>query len=428
MTVSQPLLANHQHLEKYRKFLPLALLLLGGCIGYAAFRPGGIVALSYLMPILWLFTKSRFQGGMLFFGYFIASARHIPGFSQVFFADTRYPLTYGILILFAAATLHAAPWAIVRIRRGGWYGLLGLIAVFALHLLPPAGLVSAFSPFMSAGWLLPGTGLIGLILLTMSYLAIYAFMQGERVFSTTVASIFVMAVLLANSQYQEPAPIKGIVALNTSLPGCGNLDKQDFGRVQTLIDMSEAAMDAGAKTVILPETVACREDGALSYYWAKMMKTQRESATMVMVGAMPIKLHSKGRIKLLDSALIFSDGDYIGKLNAYQPVPIGSWHPWSDPSYEANWLPRKRAPIVFSDEGLKSAGVLICYDELLPIPVLLEFAVHQPQVMIVMVNNWWDKEGPITDLFPDRWRDIQLLHGTSWARLYGVPMYRASNG
>ncbi len=89
------------------------------------------------------------------------------------------------------------------------------------------------------------------------------------------------------------------------------------------------------------------------------------------------------------------------------------WRRFGTGGVRLNWQPNR--PIEISAERV---CVLICYEALIPWPVL-SLLLHEPTIICLIANNYWTVGTPIAR--------YQLATVKSWSRLFGIPYLKASN-
>lgn len=95
------------------------------------------------------------------------------------------------------------------------------------------------------------------------------------------------------------------------------------------------------------------------------------------------------------------------------PVPIGMWKPLSDAGVPLNLA----GPGVLRIASQKAAA-LICYEQLLTLPVLTSMLRH-PTILVAVANDYWVKDTPVPR--------YQAAAVKSWARLFHLPVICAAN-
>ena len=96
------------------------------------------------------------------------------------------------------------------------------------------------------------------------------------------------------------------------------------------------------------------------------------------------------------------------------PVPVGMWRPFgAGPSVPL----RLRRPGTVEIAGQRVA-FLICYEQLLVLPVLLS-AIDHPTLIVGMANQYWVRETSIPA--------AQRASLMAWSRLFALPLLIAEN-
>ncbi len=95
------------------------------------------------------------------------------------------------------------------------------------------------------------------------------------------------------------------------------------------------------------------------------------------------------------------------------PVPLGMWRPFTNTGAPL----RLAGPSVISI-GDDTAAIIICYEQLIPWPVLTSF-LERPSIIVAVANNFWISGTQI----PLVQRSTML----AWARLFHSPVIFAAN-
>jgi hypothetical protein len=99
-----------------------------------------------------------------------------------------------------------------------------------------------------------------------------------------------------------------------------------------------------------------------------------------------------------------------------QPVPIALWKPWnSTGSFLTNWRSSNILPF---RSGIK-ARVIFCFEEYMPILSLLNEALDDHQMVIVLANTWASSSAETAA--------IQTQHSEAMAVLFGKRLIKAEN-
>ena len=102
-------------------------------------------------------------------------------------------------------------------------------------------------------------------------------------------------------------------------------------------------------------------------------------------------------------------GEYQAEYQERFPVPLAMW---------GNDTPMHYFGAGFVQVGSARAGILLCYEQLLPIAALQTF-MERPDVLVAPANLYWAKGTTING--------TERLCVRAWAQLFNIPYYRAVN-
>lgn len=413
---------EHAFLSAAARLAALVPLAGGAALGWLAWRPNGAVALIAALPLLWALQPTRSRAALLWLGYFLCGSRDVAPVVARFFPGE--PFTIGIALWVLDAVVLTLPWLLLwpNDRDRALSVAARTAAAIVLLTVPPIGCLAWLSPLLSSGVLFPGWGWFGLAaaVVLLASLAVVGHALRMNLSAVMRQHVIALVALLiaaagANLLYRQPAAPPDWVALDTRFGQFPEERRAGFQRQQELMRAAREAIDAGAKVVILPEEVAGTWRTAVAYWWQPLdAYAQRRGATVLVGADVPVSPGlSEEAARFADSLVLL--GATQGIVSARQPIPLGSWRPWSDRSAVAD---------LTGDGVLKLHGVRvavsICYEDLLMWPVLVSFArPPQPQVLVSVANSWF-YEG-LDSLWIQR-RSVELL-----ARLFGVPLLRAVN-
>lgn len=374
-------------------------ILAGAALGAATWLFTAPIALTLLLPVIWLNARNRWTAGGVVVAYYLAGAFDIISITQAFFGES---MATGVAAWLGQAALLAIPWLILWApNRSG--AIWRTIVVMLATIIPPWGLINWLSPMLAAGELFPGAGLAGILATVALTVALIAWPRWPMHVRYQIL-VLVVAVScglngLVSLSPRPPAPA-GWVGVNTAL---GVLPPDDraaqFDRAGSVKKM--AVQHAGQGTlVVLPEGIVGRWRPAVRYWLGP---------TAILVGA-DVHGSSPGyRNALVDAR----DGHVVA--SARIPMPVSLWKPWApETSAHANPLGAGVTEI----NGHRAA-ISFCYEDLIVFPHLVSLA-HQPEVLLSVANNWFIRDG-------SRASSIQERSVSAVARLFFVPLVRAVN-
>ena len=356
--------------------------------------------LACAFPALWAFAPSRLASAAASAAYFLAASRGLPQ-GVVNFYGTDFGVGIALWIGAAAAfvLVHTMLWQ----RRPGWEKALwfGLAAV--LMSVPPFGIVGWAQPITAAGILFPGWGWWGLgataaILLTMT--------TGKW----PIAAIVVAGLSAwSAAHWIAPSQPDGWVGLDTKL-GSALGRAPDLDQSQALLQRVREAGAAGARVVVLPESVAGLWTPTTSGFW---MDGLRNTEITVIAGTAIVDREGYGNVMMEISA-----GRTRRLYSERMPVPVSMWQPWLAWTGQGGGA----KATFFGNPVVESAGwrvaPLICYEQLLVWPVL-QSMLHSPDVLVAIGSDWWAAGTGILA--------IQRASTQAWARLFALPLVLSFN-
>jgi len=375
------------------KLLSLAALAVIGIGGSFAFLPA--MALMFLMPAIAFALPSRRMAFLAAFTYYAGASWAIIPAIRNFFGPDAGPVS-GLLLWLTASTLLALPWPLVwsaNRRQAFWRIPAGII----LAVLPPLGIIGWASPLLSAGLLFPGTAWLGLA----ATLAVPAWLvTNPRLAAAATMLLAVCANLVFPGAPKLPA---GWEAVDTNLESGTAL--ADFQSAQWL---QQRALASRAIVVIFPESVVPKWTEATEAFWQPTLTALRERGKTVVLGVCTPHTGEPGYV---NRALIA--GAEAGSFTQRVPVPLGMWKPLSVGGVPLNPFASATVRI-----RARRAAVLICYEQLLPWPVLSSL-VARPEVLLGMANDRWARSTPIPR--------CQAATLWTWSRLFALPTLSATN-
>jgi hypothetical protein len=396
-----------------RRCLPLAWPVLGWAVGHIAWGHAGIAQITVVLalPMLWSLASKRLEAAALMLGYFLASARGLPAGAVVFFGDSA-PAWWGLAMWLSASLLLALPFMALW-RPTGWGRAAGFAAALVVVAAPPIGIVGWTNPITVAGVLYPMSGWVG-IGLTLGVFVVLAMGRRKAGLALTAATMALVSVV--NSDPPAAAP-PGWQGFDTQFAGLSSARADDAGQVLAAMDrirwleraIADMPRDA---TLVLPETVLGRFDGAGQALLDQSEQELRHKGSRVLVGA---ELPIEGSSRYLNAVVVLGaqQADSRAALQGI-PVPISMWKPWADDGAQGDLLGRSSVIQV----GAQRVAAAVCYEQLLTYS-MLKLMSERPSVLVAVSNVWWARATSIPE--------IQDQSVRAYARLFDVPAVFARN-
>lgn len=357
----------------------------------------GAIGGFLLMPFLWPYAKSRIQAAMIAFSF--AAPLFWPAIAAagVFFGETSGlgALEAGLIAWGAPAAamvgLYAVGWSASPLKR-----IRNFIIIMALTALPPINIIGLGHPLNAAGILFPGMGTPGLIiLLAFLMLAVARLLNGYFLLLLIALSIG------ANLQYTPPRlPPDWSPGVSLRIPP--PRDAPDHYRHNlNLLSSISTILNKSYDYYLLPEAIAGK------WIYAQDILDHLPGNKTFIIGA--IVEDKDGRWL---NALLDNKGTVHWK--ARYPAPLSMWHPWSSKDhFGADWFSDGTTEIMG-----RRIGAVICYEQLLPLPMFLTFS-SKPDLVLATSNRWWSRHSGVGT--------VEDQHVHSWARLYHTPYVLSSN-
>jgi hypothetical protein len=385
-------------------------LAVGVLLGVAAWGEGRVPVLALALPLLVMFSRSRLQAFCVAFGYSLGLTRyHVAFVAGWFHDDLRVGAAAMLLVALITGTVWCAGWSSSRrllVRA------LAITAAWLLALAMNAGVPG--HPVIAAGYLLPGTGWLG-VALSIAYpwlaLILVRAIPQARVRYAAGGAFGLMLALGGVLLYQAPAggPVRGIQPERTHW-GLLNGEDDALSRMQR---MGSATPHPSAATVVWPESIIGRYDPAMYQVLdLEVLRPSRRAGRTQIIG-MDIPLPGN---RELNSAVAFYPDGTTATATARQPAPLSLWRPWrTTDTFVANWAAHNVLQLGQGDR----AAVIFCYEEYMPVLYLLNEALDHPTVYLAMANTWAAKDHEAAA--------IQTWHSFGMARLFGRPYIKAEN-
>ena len=375
----------------------------------ASFAWSPLMALMFLMPLLAGLQRSRLSAYMVAVAYYAGASWALVPASRNFLGPSPSPLS-AVALWFLSAVLLASPFALVwsdRPERLAWQLPIGSV----INAVPPLGIIGWASPLTSAGLLFPATGWFGLI--ATAALPGLLLVRPRVVFGAATTLVLVSNLLSGGI----PSPPTDWQAVSTEFGGVAHDPLSPVAQFVAAERVQEIAQSSGARIIMFPETVVPIWTEATGLFWQPTFAALRASGKTILLGVgMPMIGPEPGGSftgapKYRNAVLIA--GAESGLFFQRIPVPIGMWKPFSDAGVPLNVSGKGTVQI-----GGFRAAVLICYEQLLPWPVL-QSMTERPSVVMAVANEYWVQRTPIPR--------CQAASVRTWARLFHVPVLSATN-
>ena len=366
-----------------------------------------LMALMFLMPYFVAVQRSRSSAYCVALVYYTGASWALIQGARNFFGPTPSRLdSVGLWLL--SSSILASPFAMLWASRRDHMAWRIPIAT-VINALPPLGIIGWASPLTSAGLLFPGTEWLGVITI--------AAVPGLLIVRPRMtAGIGAVMIVLSNFLFGGgPAAPSGWQAVDTDFGGIAHGGSSAVAAFLAADRIQELARSSKAHVIIFPETVVPVWTEATSLFWQQTLAELRASGKTIVFGAgMPmIRPGSKvsGSLEYRNAVLVAGANSEVFFQRI--PVPIGMWRPFSGAGVPLNLAGRGIIQI-----GRARAAILICYEQLLPWPMLQSFAEH-PSVVVAIANDYWATNTPIPK--------CQAMSVRAWARLFWLPLISATN-
>lgn len=274
-----------------------------------------------------------------------------------------------------------------------------------MSFLPPLGAIAAFTPHMAVGFLFPGSGLFGNLLIIIA-VAVIPVLPGSIKGAVVMALIGLSAA--ATFMAQDRKPPEGWEAVQSSFtdrPSDALRARQS--RAQWLLDDATQRLMSGAKLILYPETILGERQPGLKPQLQLLSARAKRFDAFVIVGL------SVQTATGLENTLVILGKDE-GVYRARQPVPLAMWGAWRSKRYGAHW----------NEGGIhilhgKTTAFLLCWEEWTPW-AMARSAVRGPTVILSASNHGWSSRGQ------SMW-ERQTLSAEALSRQYSLPILRAVN-
>jgi apolipoprotein N-acyltransferase len=410
---------------------------ISGAIGLAvsaAWTPAVVVSIAG--PALWIRQPSARFCFYCTLAYYLMALRSLPIVARNFFGPHAGFLE-GLGLWIVASGLLALPWRWLWFKSAKaalWRVPLALL----ISIVPPLGLIGWASPTVAAGLLFPATGYIGF--------AITVCLPGCLAVAPkrTLSAAATLAVV-CNGLHPEPPNVPSDwQGVNTNYGAVAH-DRLDLLReYQIAEDVQSRSLALPARVIVFPESVIPHWTLATEIFWEHTITALKRDGKTVLFGAIipatngPVESRwahdltasvaalqnttaitgeSRGRSER-GSQGSYTNGVVIrgaetGSFAQRVPVPLGMWRPFTNTGTPL----RLAGPSVVSI-GDDTAAIIICYEQLIPWPVLTSF-LERPSIIVAVANNFWVSGTPIPR--------VQQSTMRAWARLFHSPVIFAVN-
>ncbi len=366
------------------------------------------LALLVAFPFFWLVWRTRTQSFIFVFAYYLLLNW------EEFFDSLKFFPNKGIyfsFFIFVAHALFMSVWWVLLYspKKTSLNLILRTLLINVILTLPPLGFFVWLQPLTCAGALFPGLGFTGLFLSIILMCCLTSCIAKMTRIRIILVFLLAVAAIITNLSYRFPPIPAGWTAINTNL---GNAPSNVFKtamREFTLVNLAQNALDAGDKVILFPENIALDWLAGTQDQWGSVLQSAKNKGANIILGAQ----------------IDWSDGSYENTLimfgsegyeihPARQPMPLGLWRPWSRETYHAHWFNSGKIKV---DHQI--AAYLICYEQMIPWPILSSFLNGpKPTIVISSANQWFSGAS-----------GYRKQHNAMLAnvRLFGVPSLTAVN-
>ena len=318
---------------------------------------------ALLLFLCWRWSRSRGEAlGVGLFYYGAASFGLVHG-ASAFFGTAMGWSDAGVLVWVGVSVLLALPWALLwsplfatRASSRVIHGIgLGLVL-----LLPPIGLLSGVNPWVGGASALPGLGLLGLLLVTVSVLG-----AGKKTWPAWAFTLALASALACGSY--EGAPSVNWAGVSTRAGALG--DRSPAEQYDIAADAWRRAAAVDAEVVLFPEGVGGTWTASAASLWA-LEAQEHEPESVWVVGAMEGDAQNQR-----------NGVGVVGKGEPYfwpqrLPAPLGMWTPWRARHVKSDLFKSSVNMI----QG-RRAALLVCFEQFVGWPAL-QSAVEGAEVVL----------------------------------------------
>jgi apolipoprotein N-acyltransferase len=366
-----------------------------------------------LLPALWMLANMRSYAFMAVLSYYIIIGRDVPA-AITQFGDISKLISWSITLAYCVvvALIWSVCWHADTIKR-----MLGLTIAILVTSIPPLGGFITGSPLLAAGWLFPGTGLMGICLLSTIWLLWGATLQKKSIGAKTATSWCVAGIstlwivsIVINLNYRQPVASQ-VLGISTQLPLYPQDLESQYQRQLQLTELAFKALNQDATIVALPEEIGGFWQPRFAWMWADVDAAYTKANKTLIVG------FDTKPDKYANTAIFMGiQPNERQTVYAKVPAPIGGWKPWSDIHAPARWMISSLVEV----QGQKLA-IFFCWEELVPWPWLATATMASQEQLhaVVLVNHWFAKSLDIGH--------NQNRSSLAWTRLFGWSHSRVVN-
>lgn len=412
-SVDAPIRSGEEWEARRATLRVVELAIAGATVGTCAWGMGegtGSLLILIALPWLWGCLRVRSEALALMLAYYLAGSRDLAAGAEVFFGEST-PYWMGVALWLGAGLLLALPFTLLW-SKTGFKRAVGFVAATVVCIPPPLGIIGWLNPISVAGVTFPATGAVGLLLTLILF---FALAGRNRPLLLGVSILSLMAHL--SEPEMAPKPPAGWTGFDTNFGGL-NSDGADqaaliLSSMQRVAWLNKVAADMPSDvTLVLPETVLGRFDGALRIMTSEAENELRSKRSRILVGGeLPLGEWRQYRNSLF--VLGASDRDDEAAFQGI-PVPVSMWKPWAKDGATADLFGLSN---IIKVGGIR-VGVAICYEQLLAFSVL-RILNERPSIFIAVSNVWWAKSLNIPN--------IQTQTIKSTAKLFHIPVIVARN-
>lgn len=373
-----------------------------------------------LVPVLWAWCGNSFSAFALISGYML-STTDATAMGALNFAQSTGDLVAMECGWVAVCLLIAGSWTIphLAIRRHPVAGIVAANLLVALQLVPYAWLLGTTSPLIAWGFVLPGSGVLGLFLgMTAGVGAgLYARRLGPLKGGAAFVGIALASLALAGRDAPDLRNLDDLhgVELRWARPGSAGPDEA-VDRVTKIAKTVRAAHDAdpALRMIAFPEGILGDVMDVIgTVVRVELGSAARETGVQIVVGVDQKLSDGRKKVGLISVSPI--DGR-IEKRFARQPMPVSLWAPWRPNSFVADYASDPYLDVV----GGRRALLSICYEDLVPgLFFSASRGQRQPDLVLSVANDWW--------MPSDKGARRQGLAIEGLAKLAGIPLVRSVN-
>jgi hypothetical protein len=351
--------------------------------------PAVLIPLSIALPVLchWPDASIRWRERVyIAFAYYAVALWPVTTAGVQLFGTAAIPFLFVVTVVVGA--ILAASWMLPSI-------LLPLI----LTAIPPICIFGVAHPMTAAGMLFPGATWIGLLVTLFLPSALVRYPRSATAAATLIS-------LALNISYRAPQIPTGWHGVNTSFGDIRD-KKNRAAEFRAALSIQETALNSNARVLVFPELAVSRWTEATEAFWQPTLQSLAEQRRNVLIGAgIPIK-GSQDYQNVLMSVPFPSAGEtrYVSQRI---PLPWAMWNPIAT---------RDRVPLHLLGRGTievasERAAVVICYEQLLPWPIL-SFMAERPTLLVAVSDAVWTRGTPIPA--------VQAASVSAWSRLFNLP-------